>query len=742
MATQTLNLVEASVAELQEALASGALTSVELVARYLCRISTYDCRGVALNAIPILNTSVFDEAGASDDRRRGEQQGRQGCSTDKLSLEGIPFTVKDSYRVKGMTVASGSPAFEHLVANDDAYTVRLLREPAIRDSTTARPRGGAVLLGRTNMPPMAYGGMQRGIYGRAESPYSPDWLAAAYASGSSNGSGVATAASFAAFGMGEETVSSGRSPASNNGLVAYTPSRGWISLRGNWPLYLTRDVVVPHTRTVADMLALVGVLAGGPSDPETAGDFWRDQPFVKLSPPWPEGRDALDRIPSTLSSDKSKWLAGVRIAVPGQYIGQPPPVGARPVMTAASVVALWETARRDLEALGATVVVTPDFPAVTAYENPDDPSLFPQDCPRLPPNWHHLETGPLIAHGWNDFLRQTGDPALPDLSAIADARSIYPDSMRTATELRRLDPLSALQWTRLHGFLQPHDDSTGPPSVFSTSGLAELLGALEAQRQVLFEDWLTSVGCDLAAFPAAGDVGPADADVSEDSATHAYANGVYYSNGNRAIRHLGIPTVTVPMGVLANRDGMPMGLTLAGRAYDDAKLLRWAYAYETATRRRTPPRRTPPLPTDTVVLDPAVTLLQRTPRPRLAVEATITEERAVGDSSEATATRATVLIQGTVTVSSGGCRAVPDVEITVDAAAVPATLIGIEENFSEHSSGIGQTFRFSATVNASRPARADPREKTLAPVARDKIMVVVLARADKTGCPSGWLGLL
>jgi len=73
---------------------------------------------------------------------------------------------------------------------------------------------GAVLIGLTNMPPMAAGGMQRGLYGRAQSPYNANFLPAAYASGSSNGAGVATAANFAAFGLGEETWSSGRSPAS------------------------------------------------------------------------------------------------------------------------------------------------------------------------------------------------------------------------------------------------------------------------------------------------------------------------------------------------------------------------------------------------------------------------------------------------------------------------------------------------------------------------------------------------
>lgn len=212
-----MNLVEASIDDLQAAISAGTLTSVELVALYLRRISRYDVCGPTLNSIPILNPAVFEEAAESDDRRAAGQPIRP--------LEGIPYTVKDSYKVAGMTVAAGSPAFRHLVAHEDAFTVAAIRA------------AGGVLIGRTNMPAMAYGGMQRGIYGRAESPYNGAYLAAAFGSGSSNGSAVATAAGLAAFGMGEETVSSGRSPASNNGVVAYTPSRGCLSIRGNWPLY-------------------------------------------------------------------------------------------------------------------------------------------------------------------------------------------------------------------------------------------------------------------------------------------------------------------------------------------------------------------------------------------------------------------------------------------------------------------------------------------------------------------------
>ncbi len=167
-----------------------------------------------------------------------------------------------------MTVASGSPAFADLVARRDAFSIERLRD------------AGCILIGLTNMPPMANGGMQRGLYGRAESPYNADYLTSAFGSGSSNGSGTATAASFAAFGLGEETWSSGRAPASNNALCAYTPSRGVISVRGNWPLVPTMDVVVPHTRSMADLLEVLDVMVA--DDADSRGDFWRTQPWVPI----------------------------------------------------------------------------------------------------------------------------------------------------------------------------------------------------------------------------------------------------------------------------------------------------------------------------------------------------------------------------------------------------------------------------------------------------------------------------
>uniref|UniRef100_UPI0030F68A18 amidase family protein n=1 Tax=Paenibacillus sp. FSL R10-2748 TaxID=2954658 RepID=UPI0030F68A18 len=170
----TFQLQEATIAQMQDAMKSGALSSVELTALYLNRVYAYDASGIRLNSIPVLNPDVLKEAAQADQLRA------QGIKTGPL--QGIPYTVKDSYKVKGLTVASGSPAFKNLMAKDDAFTVEKIR------------KSGGVLIGKTNMPPMAAGGMQRGVYGRAESPYNPNYLAAAWYSGSSNGSGVSTAA--------------------------------------------------------------------------------------------------------------------------------------------------------------------------------------------------------------------------------------------------------------------------------------------------------------------------------------------------------------------------------------------------------------------------------------------------------------------------------------------------------------------------------------------------------------------
>ena len=120
------------------------------------------------------------------------------------------------------------------------------------------------------------------------------------------------------------------------------------------------------------------------------------------------------------------------------------------------------------------------------------------------------------------------------------------------------------------------------------------LRGLEETRRIDLERWMDDLGLDAVVFPAVADVAPADMDVNEASADLGWRNGVWVANRGLVPRHLGIPTVTVPMGTMADI-GMPVGLTFAGRAYDDTALLTLAAAFETTGSRRTEPPRTPRL---------------------------------------------------------------------------------------------------------------------------------------------------
>jgi len=117
---------------------------------------------------------------------------------------------------------------------------------------------------------------------------------------------------------------------------------------------------------------------------------------------------------------------------------------------------------------------------------------------------------------------------------------------------------------------------------------------LEETRRIDLEEWMDALGLDAVVFPAVADVAKADMDVDETSADHGWRNGVWVANGNLVPRHLGIPTVTVPLGTMADI-GMPVGLTFSGRAYDDTALLALAAAFEATGNRRTAPPRTPAL---------------------------------------------------------------------------------------------------------------------------------------------------
>ena len=173
MQTQSFELLEATIPQLQTALTAGTVTSRYLVAMYLARIDAYDQKGPALNAISVTNGKALAEAGARDaERLAGAPRG---------ALHGIPVIVKDNYDTADLQTAAGSRSLAGWVPPDDAFLVKNLRQ------------AGAIIIAKSNMHEFAYGITTLGsLFGQTRNPYALD----RNPGGSSGGTGAAIAANF------------------------------------------------------------------------------------------------------------------------------------------------------------------------------------------------------------------------------------------------------------------------------------------------------------------------------------------------------------------------------------------------------------------------------------------------------------------------------------------------------------------------------------------------------------------
>ena len=123
---------EATVAQLQQQMASGRLSSEQLTREYIARIIALDQRGPGVNSVIELNPDALAMARRADFlRRHGQVLG---------PLHGIPVLLKGN-------IDTGDQM------QTDAGSFALSGAPAVRDSTVAAKlrAGGAVILGKTNL---------------------------------------------------------------------------------------------------------------------------------------------------------------------------------------------------------------------------------------------------------------------------------------------------------------------------------------------------------------------------------------------------------------------------------------------------------------------------------------------------------------------------------------------------------------------------------------------------------------
>ncbi|MBD5603526.1 MAG: amidase [Candidatus Eremiobacteraeota bacterium] len=246
-------VVERAVADLGGALRAGTTTSVEITRAYLARIAAIDVRGPALHSVISLAPHALDDALASDRARAA--RGARG------PLDGIPVLIKDNVESgDGTATTAGSDALAGNVRRGDAPLVKRLRD------------AGAIVIGKTNLSEWANARSSASISGWSavgglvKNPYALDRNAC----GSSSGTAAAIAASLAAVGVGTETDGSVTCPSSMNGLVGLKPTVGLISRAGVVPISHVQDTPGPMGRSVADVAALLTVIAGSdPRDPAT-----------------------------------------------------------------------------------------------------------------------------------------------------------------------------------------------------------------------------------------------------------------------------------------------------------------------------------------------------------------------------------------------------------------------------------------------------------------------------------------
>lgn len=224
----------ASVKQQARWMTTGQITSRELTEIYLERIERY---GQLLQCYITVTPEVARAQADQADRERATGQVRG-------PLHGIPYGLKDLVDTRGILTTWGAEPYKDRVPDSDGAVVRALQE------------AGAVMLGKTALGALAWGDVWFG--GEARNPWNPK----EGASGSSAGSGSATAAGLCSFSIGTETLGSIVSPSDRNGLAGLRPTYGRVSRVGAMTLSWTLDKIGPMCRYVEDNAVVLSVLNG------------------------------------------------------------------------------------------------------------------------------------------------------------------------------------------------------------------------------------------------------------------------------------------------------------------------------------------------------------------------------------------------------------------------------------------------------------------------------------------------
>lgn len=247
-----------NIRELGHLLRTRQVTSYELTRLFLDRLKRH--------GDDLLCVVTLCEDLALRQAERADKELREG--KDRGPLHGIPYGIKDLFATKGIPTTWGADPYKTQVFDFDATVVQRLEA------------AGAVLLAKLSMGALAMGDVW--FRGTTKNPWNPTQGS----SGSSAGSGAATAAGLVPFAIGTETYGSITSPALRCRVTGFRPTYGRISRYGAMELSYTMDKVGPLARDAEDCALIFAALCGAdPHDPSAVDrpfDFPRKVDFKSL----------------------------------------------------------------------------------------------------------------------------------------------------------------------------------------------------------------------------------------------------------------------------------------------------------------------------------------------------------------------------------------------------------------------------------------------------------------------------
>jgi aspartyl-tRNA(Asn)/glutamyl-tRNA(Gln) amidotransferase subunit A len=226
--------------------------------------------------------------------------GRGQAHSEEHFLCGIPVAVKDNIMVEGVKCTAGSKVLENYIAPYDATVIKKLKA------------AGAVIVGKTNLDEFAMGSStENSAFGPTRNPFDLERVPG----GSSGGSAAAVAGDETIYALGSDTAGSIRQPASFCGVVGLKPTYGRVSRYGLIAMASSLDQVGPLTKTVGDAAIVLSAIEGRDEfDSTSAG---KDIHYAALD-------ERLKQLLAKIEEarDSNRPLAGIKIGIPNEYFAE------------------------------------------------------------------------------------------------------------------------------------------------------------------------------------------------------------------------------------------------------------------------------------------------------------------------------------------------------------------------------------------------------------------------------------